>query len=54
MLNWASSHNSGKGSARYSRQAEKLLQALNELPANPTAAQTREWQLKYLTQHQRH
>lgn len=53
-LDWVSTHNSGKGSARYSRGAEKLLKALDELPASPAAAQTQQWQLKYLTQHQRH
>ena len=41
----------GKHDFHLYSQAEKLLRALKELPANPTAVQTQEWQSKYLTQH---
>ena len=51
-MEWTDKHSGGKGTVGLNHRAEKLLQALEELPASPTAAQIQQWQLKYLTQHQ--
>ena len=53
-IRWTYDRTGGKGTIGLNRGAERMLKALKELPANPTAAQTQEWQLKYLTQHQGH
>ena len=50
-IKWAYDRTGGKDMSGVHHGAKKLLKALDELPASPTAAQTQEWQLKHLPQH---
>ena len=52
-IKWTRDH-SGNKSKGINARAEWLLKSLDKLPASPTAAQTQQWQLKYLTQHHGH
>lgn len=53
-IQWTYDRSSGKDTYGVHHGATRLLKALNEMPANPTAEQAKDWQLKYLTQHQGH